>query len=42
MSGNFLSNDKYQDIVFTDYGHTWEALRRVAHSAVQYVSEYLE
>ncbi|CAG2102532.1 unnamed protein product [Medioppia subpectinata] len=33
--GSQLSNEKYQDVVFTDYGHTWEALRRVAHSALQ-------
>ncbi|CAG2165254.1 unnamed protein product [Oppiella nova] len=32
--GSHFSNDKYKDVVFTDYGHTWEALRRVAHSAV--------
>ena len=33
--GNFLSNDRYQDVVFTGYGHKWEALRRVTHTAVQ-------
>ena len=33
----FLSKGKDTDIVFADYGHQWEALRRVAHSAVQYV-----
>ncbi|CAG2172180.1 unnamed protein product [Oppiella nova] len=33
--GSQLSNDEFQDVVFTDYGHTWEALRRVAHSAAQ-------
>ncbi|CAG2115773.1 unnamed protein product [Medioppia subpectinata] len=32
---NLLSNDKHSDVVFADYGHRWEALRRVAHSAVQ-------
>ncbi|CAG2102041.1 unnamed protein product [Medioppia subpectinata] len=33
--GSQLSNDRFQDVLFTDYGHTWEALRRVAHSAAQ-------
>ncbi|CAG2172361.1 unnamed protein product, partial [Oppiella nova] len=33
--GSQLSNDKYSDIIMTDYGHKWEALRRVAHSAIQ-------
>ena len=33
--GSMLSNEKYQDVIFTDYGHTWEALRRVTHSAAQ-------
>ncbi|CAG2100869.1 unnamed protein product, partial [Medioppia subpectinata] len=37
IAGQF-SNDKQSDVIFTDYGHTWEALRRVAHSAVQLVS----
>ncbi|CAG2118402.1 unnamed protein product [Medioppia subpectinata] len=32
--GSQLSNDDFKDVLFTDYGHTWEALRRVAHSAV--------
>ncbi|CAG2108040.1 unnamed protein product, partial [Medioppia subpectinata] len=32
---HLLSNDKHSDVVFADYGHRWEALRRVAHSAVQ-------
>ncbi|CAG2161472.1 unnamed protein product [Oppiella nova] len=31
-----FSNENYSDIIFADYGHTWEALRRVAHSAVHY------
>ncbi|CAG2102534.1 unnamed protein product, partial [Medioppia subpectinata] len=35
QNGSQFSNDKFQDVVFTDYGHTWEALRRVAHSALQ-------
>ncbi|CAG2117058.1 unnamed protein product [Medioppia subpectinata] len=35
--GAILSNEKYKDVAFTDYGHTWEALRRVSHSALQYV-----
>ncbi|CAG2118274.1 unnamed protein product, partial [Medioppia subpectinata] len=29
-----FSNEKQSDIIFADYGHRWEALRRVAHSAV--------
>ena len=33
ISGEFLIGD----IIFSDYGHYWEALRRVTHSAVQYV-----
>ncbi|CAG2120012.1 unnamed protein product, partial [Medioppia subpectinata] len=33
--GSQLSNDRFSDVVFTDYGPKWEALRRVAHSAVQ-------
>ncbi|CAG2176594.1 unnamed protein product, partial [Oppiella nova] len=33
--GSQLSNDKYSDIIMADYGHKWEALRRVAHSAIQ-------
>ncbi|CAG2112368.1 unnamed protein product, partial [Medioppia subpectinata] len=33
--GGQLSNEEHRDVAFTDYGHTWEALRRVAHSAVQ-------
>ena len=32
-----LSNETFTDIVSADYGPRWEALRRVAHSAVQYV-----
>ncbi|CAG2103733.1 unnamed protein product [Medioppia subpectinata] len=35
---SLLSNDKHSDVIFSDYGHRWEALRRVAHSAVQLVS----
>ncbi|CAG2171338.1 unnamed protein product, partial [Oppiella nova] len=34
-NGSQLSNDKYSDVVFADFGHKWESLRRVAHSAVQ-------
>ncbi|CAG2102040.1 unnamed protein product [Medioppia subpectinata] len=33
--GKQLSNDEFSDIIFADYGHKWEALRRVAHSAIQ-------
>ncbi|CAG2165010.1 unnamed protein product [Oppiella nova] len=33
--GHLLSNEKHSDVIFDDYGHRWEALRRVAHSAVQ-------
>ena len=35
--GQLLSNEKQKDVIFTDYGHTWEALRRVSHSAVRYL-----
>ncbi|CAG2111615.1 unnamed protein product, partial [Medioppia subpectinata] len=34
-TSTLFSNDEYTDIVFADFGHKWEALRRVAHSAVQ-------
>ncbi|CAG2179575.1 unnamed protein product, partial [Oppiella nova] len=30
-----VNNEKRTDIVGADYGHTWEALRRVGHSAIQ-------
>ena len=30
-----MSNERYKDIAFTDYGPQWEALRRVADSAAQ-------
>ncbi len=33
--GTLLCNEKHQDIVFADYGRTWEVLRKVAHSAAQ-------
>ncbi|CAG2177683.1 unnamed protein product, partial [Oppiella nova] len=33
--GHLLSNEKHSDVIFDDYGHRWEALRRVAHSAIQ-------
>ncbi|CAG2111344.1 unnamed protein product, partial [Medioppia subpectinata] len=33
-----FSNEKQSDVIFADYGHKWEALRRVAHSAVQLIS----
>ena len=36
-----MSKDKHTDITMADYGHQWEALRRVAHSAVQYVLLFL-
>ena len=32
-----VCNDKRADVICNDYGHQWEALRRVAHSAVQCV-----
>ena len=35
---NYLVNDAFEgsiDIVFADYGPTWESLRRVTHAAVR-------
>ncbi|CAG2109133.1 unnamed protein product [Medioppia subpectinata] len=36
MAASNMSNEKCQDVVSTDYGPQWEALRRVAHSAVHH------
>ncbi|CAG2171339.1 unnamed protein product, partial [Oppiella nova] len=33
--GSQFSNDEFTDVIMADYGHEWEALRRVAHSAIQ-------
>ncbi|CAG2178268.1 unnamed protein product, partial [Oppiella nova] len=35
MFGKLVSNDKYTDILFADFGPKWQALRRVAHLAVR-------
>ena len=33
--GELININGNSDIVFADYGHQWEVLRRVAHSAIQ-------
>jgi hypothetical protein len=38
FKGNLLSSEKSSDIVLDDFGHRWESLRRVAHSAVRFPS----
>ncbi|CAG2108197.1 unnamed protein product [Medioppia subpectinata] len=32
--GSIFSNDKFAEIAFSDYGKTWETLRKVGHRAV--------
>ena len=34
FAAELFSKESRRDVIFTDYGHEWEALRRVAHSAV--------
>ncbi|XP_054154800.1 steroid 17-alpha-hydroxylase/17,20 lyase-like [Oppia nitens] len=33
--GSLFTNSKHCDVIFNDYGHSWKALRRVAHAAIQ-------
>jgi hypothetical protein len=35
IQSDLILSEDHTDVVIADYGHTWEALRRVSHSAVQ-------
>ncbi|CAG2174806.1 unnamed protein product [Oppiella nova] len=35
MEAALHNNERYSDIIFNDYGHTWESLRRVSHTAMR-------
>jgi hypothetical protein len=41
FKGDLFSNEKFSDIAFDDFGHRWESLRRVAHSAVRFPSSLI-
>ncbi|CAG2172688.1 unnamed protein product, partial [Oppiella nova] len=40
--GDIFTNDKHSEIAFADYGKTWEALRKVGHSAIRKFSKTSE
>ncbi|CAG2118868.1 unnamed protein product, partial [Medioppia subpectinata] len=33
--GRIFNNERHRDIVFDDYGHSWESLRRVSHTTIR-------
>ncbi|CAG2110386.1 unnamed protein product, partial [Medioppia subpectinata] len=42
QAGSIFSNDKHRAVIFDDYGHSWESLRRISHTTIRFDIEQPE